>query len=75
MAVYLIADIKVTDDAWVPDYTANVHAIVHKHGGKYLSRSANTYNKDDFRRHPALKDAGIRWFRRKNETEYSTCCA
>ncbi len=41
MTVYVIADIKVTDDSWVPDYAANVHEIVHKHGGKYLSRSAN----------------------------------
>jgi len=41
MAAYLIADVKVTDDSWLPDYTANVHDIVAKHGGKYLSRSAN----------------------------------
>ena len=40
MAVFIIADVKVTDDAWIPDYAANVHDIVHKHGGKYLSRSA-----------------------------------
>lgn len=44
MAVYLIADVKVTDDAWIPDYAANVHDIVHKHGGKYLSRSGNITN-------------------------------
>jgi len=41
MTVYVIADVKVTDDSWIPDYAANVHDIVHKHGGKYLSRSAN----------------------------------
>jgi uncharacterized protein (DUF1330 family) len=41
MPVYLIADITVTDDRWVPDYAASVHALVHKHGGKYLARSAN----------------------------------
>ena len=41
MTVYLIADVKITDDSWVPDYAANVHDIVHKHGGKYLSRSGN----------------------------------
>ena len=44
MAVYLIADVKVTDDSWIPDYAAHVHDIVHKHGGKYLSRSANITN-------------------------------
>ncbi len=41
MTVYVIADVTVTDDSWIPDYAANVHDIVHKHGGKYLSRSGN----------------------------------
>ena len=41
MSVYVIADVKVTDDSWVPDYAAAVHDIVHRHGGKYLTRSGN----------------------------------
>ena len=41
MAVYLIADIKVTNDGWVPEYATNVHKLVGKHGGRYLSRSGN----------------------------------
>jgi uncharacterized protein (DUF1330 family) len=41
MTVYVIADIKVTDAKWVPDYAASVHELVHKHGGKYLARSGN----------------------------------
>jgi uncharacterized protein (DUF1330 family) len=41
MTVYVIADIKITDDKWVPAYAASVHDLVHKHGGKYLSRSGN----------------------------------
>jgi uncharacterized protein (DUF1330 family) len=41
MPVFMIAAVKVNDDAWLPEYAANVHNIVHKHGGKYLSRSAN----------------------------------
>jgi Domain of unknown function (DUF1330) len=36
MTAYLIADVKVTENGWVPAYTASVHDIVHKHGGKYL---------------------------------------
>jgi uncharacterized protein (DUF1330 family) len=39
--VYVIADTKVTDDGWIPGYAASVHELVHKHGGKYLSRSRN----------------------------------
>lgn len=39
MANFLIAQVKVTNDSWIPDYAANVHDIVGRHGGKYLSRS------------------------------------
>jgi len=41
MTAFLIADIMVTNDEWVPEYAASVHNLVHKHGGKYLSRSGN----------------------------------
>ena len=41
MAHFLIAQVKVNDDSWIPDYAANVHDIVHRHGGKYLSRSGS----------------------------------
>ena len=41
MTVYLIAEVKVTDDAWIPDYAARVHDIAARHNGRYLSRSGN----------------------------------
>jgi uncharacterized protein (DUF1330 family) len=41
MAAFLIAQVKVTDDTWVPEYAVLVHDIAAKHGGKYLSRSGN----------------------------------
>ncbi len=41
MTHYLIAQVKVNEDAWIPEYAASVHALVEKHGGKYLSRSGN----------------------------------
>jgi uncharacterized protein (DUF1330 family) len=41
MSVFLIADIKVTNPEWVPDYAAKVHHLVARHGGSYLSRSGN----------------------------------
>ena len=44
MTAYLLASVKVLDDSWIPDYAMNVHDIVHKHGGKYLCRSANISN-------------------------------
>ena len=41
MTAYLIADIKIDNDGWVPAYAGAVHDLVHKHGGKYLARSGN----------------------------------
>ncbi|KNX40715.1 hypothetical protein ROTO_27200 [Roseovarius tolerans] len=41
MPAYLIAQVKITDDAWVADYAACTHEIAAKHGGRYLLRSAN----------------------------------
>ena len=41
MSHYLIAQVKVNDDSWVPDYAVNVHTLVHRHGGKYLARSGS----------------------------------
>lgn len=41
MTAFVIADIKLTNDSWVPDYATKVHHLVHKHGGKYLARSGN----------------------------------
>ncbi|MDO4232801.1 MAG: DUF1330 domain-containing protein [Lautropia sp.] len=41
MAVYLMVEVQVTDDAWIPDYAAQVHDIVARYQGRYLSRSGN----------------------------------
>jgi len=41
MTAFLIADVTVTDDSWIPDYAAKVHDIAAKHGGRYLARSGN----------------------------------
>lgn len=41
MAAFLIAQVKITDDAWVPEYARKTHEIAAKHGGRYLSRSGN----------------------------------
>ena len=41
MAYYVIAQVKVNDDSWIPEYAEKVHHMVHHHGGKYLSRSGS----------------------------------
>ena len=40
MTVYLIADVKITDDRWVPAYAASVHDIVRKHGERERTSAA-----------------------------------
>jgi uncharacterized protein (DUF1330 family) len=41
VTAFLIADIKVTHDKWIPEYAASVHEIVHKHGGGKRSACKN----------------------------------
>ncbi len=41
MSVYVIAEVDVTNEDWIPEYAEKVHPIVEKHGGRYLSRSGN----------------------------------
>ncbi|AZY94943.1 MULTISPECIES: DUF1330 domain-containing protein [Paracoccus] len=41
MTVYLIAEVTVTDDAWIAPYAAAVHDIAARHNGRYLSRSGH----------------------------------
>jgi uncharacterized protein (DUF1330 family) len=39
MKYYAVAEIEVTDRAWVRDYIANVTEMVERHGGRYLART------------------------------------
>ncbi len=39
MTAYLLVTINVRDLSWVEDYSANVPALVHRHGGEYLAVS------------------------------------
>ncbi len=41
MKAYVIADIRVTDESWIPAYATTVHELGPKHGGRYLARSGN----------------------------------
>jgi uncharacterized protein (DUF1330 family) len=40
MTFYSVLDVTPTNDAWIPSYLGSVGAIVAKHGGKYLARTA-----------------------------------
>jgi uncharacterized protein (DUF1330 family) len=54
MSTFLIADITVTDDGWIPAYAAQVHKLVPKHGGRYLSRSGNIEAVEGAEKHSTL---------------------
>lgn len=41
MAAYSVLFVTPTDDAWIPGYLGPALAIIEKHGGKYLSRTAD----------------------------------
>lgn len=36
---YLIGEVEVTDQSWVPDYVGNVTGMVERWGGRYLART------------------------------------
>jgi uncharacterized protein (DUF1330 family) len=36
---YLIGEIEVKDQSWVPDYVKNVTGMVERSGGRYLART------------------------------------
>ena len=40
MKYYLIGEIEVKDQSWVPDYIQNVTGMVERSGGRYLARTS-----------------------------------
>ncbi|MEM1075763.1 MAG: DUF1330 domain-containing protein [Pseudomonadota bacterium] len=41
MAFYSVLAVTPTSEDWIPDYLPAANALVAKHGGKYLARTAN----------------------------------
>jgi uncharacterized protein (DUF1330 family) len=39
MKYYAVAEMDITDPAWIKDYVANVTGMVERRGGRYLSRT------------------------------------
>lgn len=39
MACYMTANLTITDPSWVETYIPAVHALVEKHGGRYIAQS------------------------------------
>ena len=41
MTYYSVLAVTPTSEEWIPDYVAAVGALVARHGGKYLARTAS----------------------------------
>ena len=41
MAYYSVLEVTPTSDAWIPDYLPAANALVTRHGGRYLARTAS----------------------------------
>ena len=54
MKYYCIAELDITDSAWVSDYVRNVTKLVERHGGRYLSRTSNIEKLEGERKAPQI---------------------
>jgi uncharacterized protein (DUF1330 family) len=70
MKYYTVAEIEITDKAWVPAYVENVTRLVESHGGRYLARTSNIEKIEGERAAPQIfliiewpsRDAAIRFY-------------
>jgi len=51
---YIVTELNVTNDNWVPSYLENVTRLVEQHGGRYLARSSKIEKVEGERQVPQL---------------------
>jgi uncharacterized protein (DUF1330 family) len=54
MKYYCVAELDITDRVWVSDYVQNVTKLVERHGGRYLSRTADIEKLEGERKAPQI---------------------
>ena len=54
MKYYSVAELDITDRAWVADYAKNVTPMVERHGGRYLARTSNIEKVEGERKPPHI---------------------
>jgi uncharacterized protein (DUF1330 family) len=54
MKYYAVAEIDVTDRAWIPDYVKNVTGQVERYGGRYLARTSRIEKLEGERKRPQV---------------------
>jgi uncharacterized protein (DUF1330 family) len=66
---YLIGEIEVTDQSWVPDYVKNVTGMVERSGGRYLARTL-TIDKIEGERKPMPMCVILEWPSKEAATSF-----
>jgi len=54
MKYYSVAELDITDRAWVADYAKNVTPMVERRGGRYLARTSNVETVEGARKPPHI---------------------
>jgi len=54
MNYYVIGEVDITDQGWVPDYIKNVTGMVERRGGRYLARTSMVERLEGERRPPQI---------------------
>ncbi|MDV7145866.1 DUF1330 domain-containing protein [Tropicimonas sp. TH_r6] len=69
MTAYSVLFVTPTDEAWIPGYLAPVSALIEKHGGKYLARTADhqQLEGEDF---PAALRVVLEWPAKENALNF-----
>jgi|SRR6476660_7497493 len=54
MKYYVIGEVEITDQRWVPDYIKNVTEMVERRGGRYLARTSLVERVEGDRKPPQI---------------------
>jgi uncharacterized protein (DUF1330 family) len=66
---YAVAEMNITDRAWVADYVRDVTPMVQRHGGRYLARTS-TVEKLEGERTPPQVFLLVEWPSREAATAF-----
>jgi uncharacterized protein (DUF1330 family) len=69
MKHYAVAEIEITDPAWVAEYVAKVTPMVERRGGRYLARTAHVEQVEGSRTPPPIVMI-IEWDSREAADEF-----
>ena len=54
MKYYVVGEVEITDQSWVPDYIRNVTEMVERRGGRYLARTSIVERMEGDRKPPQI---------------------